>query len=110
MTKAEASKKAKEFADSLNKARLAKDKVAMNRIKKEVKKVGLVWEVNQATSKQLNKIVNDHTRELRRASKEKDIAKINEMLPLANDYLGFCGLSLQAQINSTKEDPGNIVY
>jgi hypothetical protein len=110
MAKAEKTKKAKELAEALDAARMEKNKLAMNTIKKEVKAIGLVWEVNQITAKLLVKHSNQHTKDLRAASKEKDIKKINALLASGKDTLDFCGIAMEALQGSTKDNPGKIVY
>ena len=57
MTKDEKTKKAKDLAEALDAARMEKNKVAMNAIRKEVKASNLIWEVNQMTAKLLINIV-----------------------------------------------------
>ena len=110
MTRAEKTKMAKELAEALDAARMDKDKAAMNAIRKEVKATGLVWEVNQITAKLLGKHSNQHTKDLRAASKENDIKKINALLASGKDNLDFCGIAMEALLGSTKDNPGKIVY
>jgi len=110
MTKAEKTKKAKELAEALDAARMEKNKVAMNAIRKEVKTSDLVWEVNQMTAKLLTKHNNQYTRDLRAATKEKDIKKINDLLSIKKDSPDFLRIAMEALQGSTKDNPGKIIY
>ena len=110
MTRAEKTKMAKELAEALDAARMDKDKAAMNAIRKEVKAADLVWEVNQMTAKLLTKHSNQLTRDLRVASKEKDIKKINDLLAIIKDSPDFLRIAMEALLGSTKDNPGKIVY
>ena len=110
MTRAEKTKMAKELAEALDAARMDKDKAAMNAIRKEVKAADLVWEVNQMTAKLLTKHSNQLTRDLRVASKEKDIKKINDLLAIRKDSPDFLRIAMEALVGSTKDNPGKIVY
>jgi hypothetical protein len=101
---------AKELAEALDAARMDKDKAAMNAIRKEVKATDLVWEVNQMTAKLLTKHSNQLTRDLRAASKEKDIKKINDLLAIRKDSPDFLRIAMEALVGSTKDNPGKIVY
>jgi hypothetical protein len=101
---------AKELAEALDAARMDKDKAAMNAIRKEVKAADLVWEVNQMTAKLLTKHSNQLTRDLRVASKEKDIKKINDLLAIRKDSPDFLRIAMEALVGSTKDNPGKIVY
>jgi uncharacterized protein with gpF-like domain len=110
MTRAEKTKMAKELAEALDAARMEKDKAAMNAIRKEVKATGLVWEVNQITSKLLVKHSNQYTKDLRAASKEKDIKKIKDLFARGKESPAFSRIAMEALVGSTKDNPGKIVY
>jgi len=110
MTKAEKTMKAKELAEALDAARMEKNKAAMNAIRKEVKATGFVWEVNQITAKLLVKHSNQHSRDLRAATKDKDTKKINDLLAGDQDSRGFCRIAMEALLGSTKDNPGETVY
>ena len=110
MTRAEKTKKAKDLAEALDAVRMEKNKVAMNAIRKEVKTIDLVWEVNQMTAKLLTKHSNQLARDLRAATKEKDLKKINDLLASIKDSPSFSRIAMEALVGSSKDNPGNIVY
>jgi hypothetical protein len=110
MTKAEKTTKAKELAKALDAARMENNKVALNAIRKEVKVAGLVWEVNQITAKLLLKHSNQYSRDLRAASKDKDIKRINDLLASGKESPAFSRIAMEALQGSTKDNPGKIVY
>ena len=82
----------------------------MNAIRKEVKASDLVWEVNQMTAKLLTKHNNQYTRDLRAATKEKDLKKIKDLLASKKDSPDFLRIAMEAFVGSSKDNPGKIVY
>jgi len=101
---------AKKLAASLDSARMSSDEAAMDSVRAEVKASNLVRQVNQLTAKLLAGHARDHTRQLRLATKNKDTPEIERLMALSNDVLKLTRLAMNAQVSSTKENPGDIVY
>ena len=110
MAKTEATNRAKELATALNEARFNKETRKMNNIRKQVKEGGLIWEVNQLSSRIIQKHIQNFLREIRGAAQAKDIEKINQLSPYCKKLTDFAKLALTSLKASTKEKPGDIVY
>ena len=101
---------AKRLAASLDSARMNMDEAGMASVREEVKANNLVWQVNQLTAKLLVGHAREHTRQLRLATKNKDLAEIERLTPGSKEAHRLISLAVRSQISSTKENPGDIVY
>ncbi|OPY85100.1 MAG: hypothetical protein A4E65_00190 [Syntrophorhabdus sp. PtaU1.Bin153] len=82
----------------------------MASVREEVKANNLVWQVNQLTAKLLVGHAREHTRQLRLATKNKDLAEIERLTTRTKDVFQLHRLARTALMSSSKENPGDIVY
>ncbi len=101
---------AKRLAASLDSARMSLDEAGMDSVREEVKANDLVWQVNQLTVKLLLGHASEHTRQLRIATKNKDLAEIERLTARSKDVFQLHRLARTALMSSSKENPGDIVY
>jgi hypothetical protein len=101
---------ARDLAGSLDSARMKQDEAAMDLIREEVQANGLVWQVNQLTAKLILQHVKEHTKLLRSATKNRDIAEIERLTARSNDILSLHAVVWKAISSSSKDTPGEIVY
>lgn len=101
---------AKKLAASLDSARMSLDEAGMASVREEVKANNLVWQVNQLTAKLLLGHTREHTRQLRLATKKKDLVEIERLTGRSKDVFQLHRIATMAVMSSSKENPGDIVY
>jgi len=101
---------AKRLASSLDSARRSLDESGMATVRADVISSDLVWQVNQFTVKLLLGHIREHTRELRLATKNKDLAEIERLTVGSKGVLQLQRLATTALMSSSKENPGDIVF